>query len=119
MDMGLNAGGFMMNRSNALGLVRRDIPCCPDRARDVLTELARRHGLRLAFTVELVAGPLVSNLVVAQHIAEHDAAAVIVPSFGHADGVRRVIIGAAALITPIRVYPRGYQWSRLEAGGEL
>ncbi|MBF6096705.1 hypothetical protein IU438_11485 [Nocardia cyriacigeorgica] len=73
----------------------------------------------MAFTVELVAGPLVSNLVVAQHIAEHDAAAVIVPSFGHADGVRQVIIGAAALITPIRVYPRGYQWSRLEAGGEL
>nr|WP_280472549.1 hypothetical protein [Nocardia cyriacigeorgica] len=117
--MGLNAGGFMTNRSNALGLVRRDIPCCPDRTRDVLTELAGRHGLRLAFTVELVAGPLVSNLVVAQHIAEHDAAAVIVPSFGHADGVRQVIIGAAALITPIQVYPRGYRWSALEAGGQL
>ncbi len=109
----------MTNRSNALGLVRRDIPCCPDRTRDVLTELAGRHGLRLAFTVELVAGPLVSNLVVAQHIAEHDAAAVIVPSFGHADGVRQVIIGAAALITPIQVYPRGYRWSALEAGGQL
>ncbi|TLF98233.1 hypothetical protein FEK35_25985 [Nocardia cyriacigeorgica] len=81
--------------------------------------LAERHGLRLVFTVELVAGPQVSKLAVAQHISEHDAVAVIVPSFGHADAVRQVVTGAAALITPVRVYPRGYRWPALEAGGQL
>ncbi|MBF6423363.1 hypothetical protein IU440_01565 [Nocardia cyriacigeorgica] len=84
-----------------------------------MTDLAERHGFRLVFTVELDAGPLVPNLAVAQHINEHDPVAVIVPSFGHAEGVRQVITGAAALITPIRVYPRGYRWPICEAGGEL
>lgn len=109
----------MTGRSNALGLVRRDIPGSPDRWSEVLAELAERHGFRLAYTVELFTGPTISHLAVAQHIAEHDAAAVIVPSFGHAETVRRTITGAAALITPMRIYPRGHRWPASETGGRL
>ncbi|MFQ6226740.1 hypothetical protein [Nocardia sp. NPDC002869] len=57
-----------------------------------------------------VAGPLVSALVIAQHVYEHNASAVIVPGFEHADSVRHVITDLAALITPMCVYPRGYRW---------
>ncbi|TLF76851.1 hypothetical protein FEK34_16575 [Nocardia cyriacigeorgica] len=84
-----------------------------------MAELAERHGFRLAYTVELVAGRMISHPAMAQHIAEHDAAAVIVPSFEHAEAVRRTITGAAALITPMRIYPRGHRWPASETGGRL
>ncbi|NEW30130.1 M20 family metallopeptidase [Nocardia cyriacigeorgica] len=84
-----------------------------------MKELAERHGFRLVFTVELHAGPCIANLALAQHITEHSAAAVVVLSFGHADAVRHMITGVAALITPVRVYPRGYRWPVAEAGEGL
>ncbi|WP_280237030.1 hypothetical protein [Nocardia cyriacigeorgica] len=109
----------MNDRSNALGLVRREGLDCSDRVRAVLSDLAERHGYRLVFTVELsTVSDLVSNLVIAQHITEHDAVAVIVPSFGHTDGLRELIIENAALVTPIRVYPRGHRWHGLEVGAQ-
>lgn len=91
----------------AIGLIRRDIEGGDGTDLHVL---AQRHGYRLVFTVTLDTGPLVAALVVAQHVYEHRAAAVVVPGFEHADTVRHVVTDLAALVTPMQVYPRGYRW---------
>ncbi|WP_062998701.1 hypothetical protein [Nocardia jinanensis] len=78
--------------------------------------LAERHGYRLVHSVVLDTGPLVSALVIAQHVYEHNALAVVVPGFEHVDPVRHVITDLAALITPVCVYPRGYRWELPERG---
>ena len=94
------------DRPAAIGLVRRDIaPAHVD-----LHELAARHGLRLIFTVFTDSGPLVTSLALSRHAAECDARAVVVPGFEHADLVRHLITENAALITPMRRYPRGHRW---------
>ncbi|MBF6446020.1 hypothetical protein IU434_28905 [Nocardia farcinica] len=53
--------------------------------------LAEQHGYRLVFTVVLDTGPLVAALAIAQHVYEHNAAAVIIPGFEHADSVRHIV----------------------------
>lgn len=93
-------------QASAIGLVRRGIPG----SGTDLGALALRHGYRMVFTVELDVGPLVAGMVIAQHVYEHRAAAVVVPGFEHADTVRHVVTDLAALITPMQVYPRGYRW---------
>lgn len=97
----------------AIALVRRDVPAP---AVD-LHALAARYGYRLVFTVFTDAGPLVTALAVARHAEDHNARAVVVPGFEHADSVRQVVTGLAALITPIRLYPRGHRWSGVDRPG--
>ncbi|WP_328396833.1 hypothetical protein [Nocardia sp. NBC_00416] len=94
-------------RLAAIGLVRRVVPTP---AVD-LHELAGRHGFRLVFTVYTDAGPLVTALALVRHVGEHDARAVVVPGFEQADAVRHLVTDLAALITPIRLYPRGHRWA--------
>lgn len=73
-------------------------------------DVADKHGFRLVHTIYLDTGPLAAALIMSGAIHEHNAAAVIVPSFEHSDSVRYAITDLAALVTPMRVYPRGYRW---------
>lgn len=79
-----------------------------------LHELARRHGYRLVYTVYTDARPLVTVLALARHASEFDARAVVVPGFEHAESVRQLVSEHAALITPMRLYPRGHRWATSE-----
>lgn len=94
-------------RPTAIALIRRDVPVP---AVD-LHELAARHGYRLVFTVVTDAGPRVTALALARHAGEWNARAVVVPGFEHADAVRHLVTDIAALITPMRCYPRGHRWA--------
>ncbi|MFD4402370.1 hypothetical protein ACFWPH_06350 [Nocardia sp. NPDC058499] len=97
----------------AIAYVRRDLP-----GSDAdLHALAERHGYRLVFTVVADAGPIVSGLIVAQHICEHDASAVVVPGFQHSEAIRTLVTDLAALVTPMQLYPRGFRWPAVESGG--
>ncbi len=98
----------------AIGVIRRQVI---GRGADIRA-LAGRHGHRLVHSVVLDTGPLVSALVIAQHVYEHNALAVVVPGFEHADPVRHVITDLAALITPVCVYPRGYRWELPQLGDQ-
>ncbi|WP_280421239.1 hypothetical protein [Nocardia carnea] len=93
-------------RPKAVALVRRDVPTP---VADLHT-LAERHGYRLVFTVYTDAGPTVVALALARHAGEHGAAAVVVPGFEHVDAIRHLVTDNAALITPMRLYPRGHRW---------
>lgn len=103
-------------RPSAIGLIQRNLLCG---AKFDLRALAALHGMRLAFTVETDARPLVVGMAVARHVAEFRAVAVVVPGFEHADAVRHVVTEVAALVTPMAVYPRGFRWQlpRAEEGG--
>ncbi|WP_063125784.1 hypothetical protein [Nocardia fusca] len=90
----------------AIGLIRRDIY---GEGIDVY-RVAEKYGFRIVWTVRLDTGPLASALILSGAVMEHGAAAVVVPSFGHADAVRHAITDVAALVTPVRVYPRGHRW---------
>lgn len=90
----------------AIGFVQRDIPV---HGVDLHT-LARRHGCRLVFTVITDTGPVISGLVLAQHLSEYGAGVVVVPGFQHAEQIRCLITDLAVLITPMQVYPLGYRW---------
>ncbi|GGL09651.1 hypothetical protein [Nocardia jinanensis] len=90
----------------AIALIRRD---AHGDGVDVY-KVAEHHGYRIVWTVRLDTGPLASALIVAGAIMEHAAAAVVVPSFEHADSVRHAITEHAALVTPMCVYPRGHRW---------
>ncbi|WP_280438005.1 hypothetical protein [Nocardia carnea] len=100
-------------RRAAIAYVRRDLP---GSGAD-LHELAERHGYRLVFTVIADTGPVLSGLIVAQHICEHDAEAVVVPGFQHAEAIRSLVTDLAALVTPMQLYPRGFRWPAVEPGG--
>ncbi|MEU1983421.1 hypothetical protein [Nocardia sp. NPDC019395] len=102
------------NGGKAIGLVRRDVRASTD-----IHALAERHGFTLVFTVVLDTGPLVSALVIAQHVYEYSAAAIVVPTFAHADRERHMITDLAALITPVRFYPRGFRWPAPEVENGL
>lgn len=91
----------------AIGLVRRGAPG-GDGAD--LNALAERHGYRLVFTVGLDLRPLLAAMALAQHLGDHRATAVVVPTFEHAEPYRMVITELAALITPVRFYRRGHRW---------
>jgi len=93
-------------RPKAVALVRRDVPVSVVD----LYALAERHGYRLVFTVFTDAGPKVAALALARHAGEHGAAAVVVPGFEHVDAIRHLVTDNAALITPMRLYPRGHRW---------
>ncbi|MGI5220062.1 hypothetical protein [Nocardia sp. CA-290969] len=100
----------------AIGLVRLNIP-----APGIdLYELAARNGCRLVYTVETNARAFVAAHALARYAAEFDARAVVVPGFEHADDIRHIITDNAALITPMRIYPRGYRWRRedIPCGGD-
>ncbi|MFI5717637.1 hypothetical protein [Nocardia sp. NPDC051750] len=90
----------------AIGFIRRDIP---GHGTDLHT-LAHRHGYRVVFTVITDTGPVISGMIVAQHLCEYAADAVVVPGYEHAETIRCLITDLAALITPMRVYPLGYRW---------
>ncbi|BDT84613.1 hypothetical protein FMUAM8_03770 [Nocardia cyriacigeorgica] len=92
----------------AIGLVRRGAPG-GDGAD--LNALAERHGYRLVFTVGLDLRPLLAAMALAQHLGDHRATAVVVPTFEHAEPYRLIITEHAALITPVRFYRRGHRWS--------
>ncbi|MFI1460041.1 hypothetical protein [Nocardia carnea] len=94
-------------RPKAVALVRRDVPTP---AADLHT-LAERHGYRLVFTVFTDTGPHIAALALARHAGEHGASAVVVPGFEHVDGIRHLVTENAALITPLRFYPRGHRWA--------
>ncbi|WP_228813907.1 MULTISPECIES: hypothetical protein [Nocardia] len=90
----------------AVALIRLDIPVA-----DIdLHAVAERYGCRLLHTVRTNARPFVAAHALARYAAEYDARAVIVPGLAHAADIRRIITENAALITPNRVYPRGYRW---------
>ncbi|MEU4315317.1 hypothetical protein [Nocardia sp. NPDC024068] len=55
----------------------------------------------------------------AQHLYEHDAEAVVVPGFEHAEPIRSLITDLAVLITPMRMYPLGYRWPVPDARGGM
>ncbi|WP_280458884.1 hypothetical protein [Nocardia carnea] len=97
----------------AIAYVRRDLPG----SGTDLHQLAERHDYRLVFTVIADTGPILSGLIVAQHICEHDAEAVVVPGFQHAEAIRTLVTDLAALITPMQLYPRGFRWPAVESGG--
>ncbi|MFI5717929.1 hypothetical protein [Nocardia sp. NPDC051750] len=99
-------------RRAAIAYVRRDLP---GSGAD-LHALAERHGYRLVFTVVADTGPMVSGLVVAQHLYEYDAWAVVVPGFEHAEAIRTLVTDLAALITPMQLYPRGFRWLVADSG---
>ncbi|MEU4836862.1 hypothetical protein [Nocardia testacea] len=99
-------------RRAAIAYVRRDLPG----SGTDLHELAERHGYRLVFTVIANTGPILSGLIVAQHICEHDAEAVVVPGFQHAEAIRTLVTDLAALVTPMQLYPRGFRWPAVESG---
>jgi hypothetical protein len=90
----------------AIAMIRKDVQ---GDGVDVY-KVAERHGYRIVWTVRLDTGPLATALIMAGAIMEHAAAAVIVPSFEHADAARHAITEQAALVTPMQVYPRGYRW---------
>ncbi|MGW1739627.1 hypothetical protein ACWCPQ_12540 [Nocardia sp. NPDC001965] len=90
----------------AIAMIRKDVQ---GDGVDVY-KVAERHGYRLVWTVRLDTGPLASALIIAGAVMEHAAAAVVVPSFEHADSARHAITDVAALVTPVRVYPRGHRW---------
>lgn len=90
----------------AIAMIRRDVS---GDGVDVY-QVAERHGYRLVWTVRLDTGPLASALIIAGAVMEHSAAAVVVPSFEHADSARHAITDVAELVTPVRIYPRGHRW---------
>lgn len=90
----------------AIGLERRDLY---GDGVDI-HRVAERHGYRIVWTVRLDTGPLATALILCGAVMEHAAAAVVVPSFEHADAVRHAITDIAALVTPMRIYPPGYRW---------
>lgn len=96
----------------AIGLMRRGVP--GEDGAD-LGALAERYGYRLVFTVGLDVRPLVAAMALAQHLGDHAATAVVVPTFEHAEPYRMIVTELAVLITPVRVYRRGHRWP---AGGE-
>lgn len=96
----------MRRQSRAIGYVRRDL-----RESELdLSVLAGRHGYRIVYTVVADTRPVISGLVVAQHLHEYEADAVVVPGFEHAEKIRSLITELAVLITPRQVYPHGYRW---------
>ncbi|WP_249357765.1 hypothetical protein [Nocardia cyriacigeorgica] len=97
----------------AIGLVRRGAP--GDGAD--LGALAERHGYRLVFTVGLDVRPLVAAMALAQHLGDHAATAVVVPTFEHAEPYRRIVTELADLITPVGFYRRGHRWPGCADGG--
>lgn len=102
-------------RPTAVALVRRDLPVSVVD----LHALAERHGYRFVFTVYTDAGPKISALALARHAGEHGAAAVVVPGFEHVDAIRHMVTDNAALITPMRLYPRGHRWAGSSSDPEL
>lgn len=100
----------MTRLQRAVALIRRDLQ---GHGADV-HEVAEHHGFRVVHTLYLDTGPLISALIVAGAVAEHDVAAVAVPSFVHADAVRHAITEHAALATPLCLYPKGYRWPVVE-----
>ncbi|MFI5718543.1 hypothetical protein [Nocardia sp. NPDC051750] len=90
----------------ALGLIRRDMY---GDGVDI-HRVAQQHGYRIVWTARLDTGPLATALILCGAVMEHDVAAVVVPSFEHADAVRHTITDIAALVTPMSVYPLGYRW---------
>lgn len=100
----------MTRLQRAVALVRRDLP---GHGADVY-EVAEYHGFRVVHTLYLDTGPLISALIVAGAVAEHDVAAVVVPSLEHADALRHAITEHAALATPLCLYPKGYRWPVVE-----
>lgn len=94
-------------RPTAVALVRHDVPVSVVD----LHALAERHGYRLVFTVFTDAQPKIAALALARHAGEHGATAVVVPGFEHVDAIRHFVTENAALITPMRLYPRGHRWA--------
>ncbi len=102
----------MDGRGRALGLIRKDVF---GHGVDI-HQVADRFGYRVVWTIYLDTGPLVSSLILAGAVAEHEAEAVVVPGFEHADAVRHVVTDLAALVTPVQVYPRGHRWPVVDMG---
>ncbi|MBF6438369.1 hypothetical protein IU432_22855 [Nocardia cyriacigeorgica] len=75
-----------------------------------LPAVADRHGYDLVYTVTLDVRPLVAAMVIAQHLGDHAASAVAVPTFEHAEPYRVLITEFADLLTPVQRYPRGHSW---------
>ncbi|VFB00889.1 hypothetical protein [Nocardia cyriacigeorgica] len=98
----------------AIGLVRRGVP--GEHGTD-LHALAERYGYRLVFTVGLEVRPLVAAMALAQHVGDHAATAVVVPTYEHAEAYRMIVTELAALITPVRFYRRGHRWPATAAEG--
>ncbi|MGI5221543.1 hypothetical protein [Nocardia sp. CA-290969] len=104
----------MGERPRSIGYVRRDI-----RGNGLdLSALAGQHGYRLTYTIVTDTSPVVAGLVVAQHLHEHDAEAVVVPGFEHAESIRSLITDLAVLITPMQIYPLGCRWPEPDFDGE-
>ncbi|MEV0045053.1 hypothetical protein AB0H60_16500 [Nocardia rhamnosiphila] len=103
------------DRPRAIGFERREIAG----AGTDLNALAGRHGYRLVFTVTADTGPAISGLIVAQHLCEFEAQAVVVPGFEHAESIRSLITDLAALVTPMQIYPWGYRWPAPGPEGRL
>ncbi|MEU4431900.1 hypothetical protein ACH474_11175 [Nocardia rhamnosiphila] len=105
----------MDEAQRAVGLVRKDLD--GHSGTDIGT-LAERHGYRMVWTVFLDTEPLASALIVVSTVYEHNASAVVVPSFAHVDAFRDAVTDVAVLITPMRLYPRGFHWptTALEPG---
>ncbi len=96
----------MTELQRAVALIRRGVQ---EDGVDV-HQVAEHHGFRIVHTIYLDTGPVVSAMIVAGAVAEHDAEAVVVPSFEHADSVRHSITERAALATPMCLYPKGHLW---------
>ncbi|WP_280439758.1 hypothetical protein [Nocardia cyriacigeorgica] len=103
----------MDGRPKAIGLVRRGVR--GGKGAD-LGALAERHGYALVFMLGLDVGPLAAAMALARHLDDHAATAVVVPTYEHAEPYRTVITDFAALITPMRTYPRGYRWPTADGG---
>ncbi|MFI5715461.1 hypothetical protein [Nocardia sp. NPDC051750] len=104
----------MKSQQKAIGYIRRDVRT----SSFDLSALAERCGYRHVYTIVTDTGPMISGLVIAQHLHEHDAEAVVVPGFEHAEMIRSLITDLADLITPMQVYPLGYRWPTSGFDGE-
>jgi hypothetical protein len=93
----------------AIGFERRDIPG----AGDDLFRLAEKHGYRWVYTVHTdVREPKQVMRILGKHAGDHNADAIVTPGFEHIEplSLRIFISQFAALITPMQLYPKGYQW---------
>ena len=94
----------------AVALIRRDVH---GDGVDV-HRVAAQYGYRIVWAVRLDTGPLASALILAGAVMEHEATAVVVPSFAHIDAIRHAATDIAELVTPVRVYRRGHRWPVVE-----
>ncbi|WP_245547109.1 hypothetical protein [Nocardia brevicatena] len=98
------------DRPKAIGFVNKRV----DGYGADIGRVAEGAGYRLVWTVNVDVSTLPAAPILASAVMEHDAQAVVVPSFEHIDPLRHLITDIAALVTPMYHCPRGYRWPMID-----